>query len=62
MNREQILLQHYVAVFNEQQVMEDDEPHTVTIDQARSDGHFLYWLHTWSDDYLRSKLLTMLTV
>jgi hypothetical protein len=61
MNREQILLRHYVAAFNEQQTLEDENPHTITVDQAKSDAHFLYWLHIWSDDYLRSKLLTILT-
>ena len=61
MNRKQILLKHYVAVFNEQQQIEDDEPHTITIKQAETDGHFLYWLSVWNDDYLRFKLLGYLT-
>jgi len=60
-NRKLILLNHFVAVFNEQQQIEDDEPHIITIEQAETDGHFLYWLNVWSDDYLRSKLLGYLT-
>lgn len=61
MNRKEILLRHFVAVFNEQQEMEDDEPHLITPDQAASDGHFIYWLHNWSDDPLRAKLHQLLT-
>lgn len=61
MNRKEILLRHFVAVFNEQQAIEDDEPHLITLDQAESDGHFLHWLYVWSDDTPRAKLYQMLT-
>ena len=60
MNRKEILLRHFVAVFNDQQ-LDDDEPHLITPDTAESDGHFLYWLHVWSDDPPRAKLYQMLT-
>lgn len=61
MNRKEILLKHFVAVFNEQQEIEGNEPHIITTEQAKTDNHFLYWLNVWSDDYLRFKLLGYLT-
>jgi len=57
-NKKTILLDYFVAVYNNQQ--EDLSEKTLTTKQAETDYGFRYWLHVWGDDPLRAKLLYML--
>jgi len=57
-NRKNILLRHYVNVYNDQQIDFGDK--TISINQAKTNCGFLYWLNQWRDDPLRDKLFLML--
>jgi hypothetical protein len=57
-NRKKILLDYFVAVYNDQQ--EDLNEKTITTRQAKNNYGFIYWLHVWGDDPLKAKLLYML--
>jgi hypothetical protein len=57
-NKKSILLNHFVAVYNDQQ--EDLSEKTISTIKAETDYGFRYWLLVWSDDPLRAKLLYLL--
>jgi hypothetical protein len=54
------LLNIYLPVFNEQQIIEGDEDMVITSDQAKHSYHFKYWLETWSDSGRRGELYELL--
>lgn len=59
MNRLNALLNIYVPVFNDHQMIEGDDDLTLTIDQAKTSASFKYWCSVWSDDD-RGELLSLL--
>lgn len=63
MNREtriKRLLNIYLPVFNDQQVIEGDDDMVITDQQARRSAHFRYWLQTWADSGRRGELYDLL--
>lgn len=57
-NRKNILLNHYLSVYNDQQFDLDEK--IISKKDAIKDSGFLYWLNEWRDDPLRDKLFLML--
>lgn len=59
-SRLDVLLKHWVGVFNEHQVIEGDADLCLTPDQAKHSDYFLYWCNQWHEDS-RGKLANLLS-
>ena len=50
MSRLDELMAEYLPVFNDHQIIEDDEECCLTLEEAKTSEHFLYWCEVWGDD------------
>ena len=54
------LINIYLPVFNDCQIIEGDEDMTLSFDEALISGHFKNWLCEWADQDRRGELLELL--